>query len=103
MSVHDSQERYRNLRESFDELQIQDKALFLVEATVSTRARGIEQAGQTLADEMGDVFRSEEARHHERRSPDAARPPSSERQAPHPRQKPGASDENGGDPNPASE
>lgn len=92
MSVRDSQERYRDLRESFDELQIQDKALFLVEAAVSTLARGIEQAGETLADEMGDLFRSEEGGRRSRPS-SAASPSTSERQAPHRRQKPGSGED----------
>lgn len=90
MSDPTSRERYRNLRESFDELQIQDKALFLVEAAVSTVARGLEQAGETLAGEMEDLFSGGRARRHRERSPGAARPATSEKQAPHRRQKPGS-------------
>lgn len=88
MSRRYSQEQYRRLRESFDELQIQDQALFLVEAAVSTLARGIEQAGETLADEVGDVFRGGRRSERRGRSSNAANPSTSERQAPHRRHKP---------------
>jgi hypothetical protein len=51
--------RYQRTRAEFDELAIEDKAVFLVEATVSTIARGVEEAGRKLAEELDTLFRTE--------------------------------------------
>jgi hypothetical protein len=45
-------EQYKRVRLEFEDLEIEDKALFLLEATVSTVARGIEQIGRGFADEF---------------------------------------------------
>lgn len=45
-------EQYKRVRTDFEDLEIEDKALFLLEATVSTVARGIERIGRGLADEF---------------------------------------------------
>jgi hypothetical protein len=49
-------ESYERARSDFDRLRIEDKAVFLVEATVSTVARGIEELGRTLAREIDHLF-----------------------------------------------
>ncbi len=51
-------EQYKRIRMEFEDLEIEDKALFLLEATVSTVARGIEQVGKGFADEVDKAFRS---------------------------------------------
>ena len=48
--------QYRQAREAFDDLKIEDRAVFLLEATVSTVARGIEDAGRALANELDRMF-----------------------------------------------
>lgn len=50
-------EQYKRVRNEFEDLQIEDKALFLLEAMVSTVARGVEQAGKGFADEIDKAFR----------------------------------------------
>jgi len=46
---------YRRARKDFDGLDLQHQASFLVDATVSFLARGIETAGRTLASELEDI------------------------------------------------
>lgn len=53
-------EQYNRLRDDFDTLAVEDKALFLLEATVSTLVRGIESFGKALGDELEHVFRRAE-------------------------------------------
>lgn len=47
---------YKRTREAFDDLKIEDKAIFLVEAAIATVARGVEQAGRVLARELDALF-----------------------------------------------
>ena len=49
-------EQYKRVRTDFEDLAIEDKALFILEATVSTLARGIEQFGRVVSDQINDVF-----------------------------------------------
>lgn len=74
----DRKEQYRHVRDAFDTLNIEDKALFLVEAAASTVARGLEEAGRKLGDELNRVFEEAEQRaaqaEHEDAEPDT--PPS---------------------------
>lgn len=49
-------DRYRRVRSDFDELNTEDKVVFLLEATVSTVARGIDEFGRVLSDELGKAF-----------------------------------------------
>jgi hypothetical protein len=49
-------EHYKRTREEFDELEIEDKAVFLLEATVATFARGVETFGRALADQIDRAF-----------------------------------------------
>lgn len=43
---------YRRMRDDFDGLDLEHQATFLVDATVSLLAKGIESAARTLADEV---------------------------------------------------
>jgi hypothetical protein len=49
-------ERFHEARRQFDELKLEDKAVFLLEATVTTLARGLEHAGKALGDAMERAF-----------------------------------------------
>lgn len=53
-------ERFHETRRQFDELSLEDKAVFLLEATVSTLGRGLEQAGRVLGDALETAFREAE-------------------------------------------
>lgn len=53
-------ERYHETRRQFDELRLEDKAVFLLEATVSTLGRGLEQAGRVLGDALENAFNEAE-------------------------------------------
>jgi hypothetical protein len=50
-------EEYRQARAAFDTLNIGDQAVFLVESVVAVMARGLEEAGRTLAHALDDLFR----------------------------------------------
>jgi hypothetical protein len=58
--------RYDQARRSFDELDVEEQATFLVEATASTLARGVQTVGEALADRLEEVLRR-------RRRPSASR------------------------------
>jgi hypothetical protein len=47
---------YREAQSAFDRLRVEEKAVFLIEATLSTVARGIEEVGHVLADELDTLF-----------------------------------------------
>ncbi|RMH63809.1 MAG: hypothetical protein D6685_07300 [Bacteroidetes bacterium] len=49
-------EHVNRVREAFEHLGVEDRVLFLVEATASTLARGVEQAGRALAEELDRCF-----------------------------------------------
>lgn len=49
-------ERYRRVRTEFDDLDTEDKVLFLMEATVSTLARGVDEFGRAVSDELNKAF-----------------------------------------------
>lgn len=67
MNTHQKQHRehYYRTREAFDDLETTDKAVFLIEATVATIAKGLEEAGQTLAAELDHLFRMKPGTAHE--------------------------------------
>lgn len=50
-------EQYKRVRTDFEDLEIEDKALFLLEATVSTVGRGIERIGRGFAEEFDRACR----------------------------------------------
>jgi len=76
--------RYDEARRNFDELNIEEQAGFLVEATASTLARGMLQVGETLADGLEEALRRARAESPgaTRQGPGAAEPETSQRQAP---------------------
>lgn len=49
--------RYDEARGRFEELDVEERASFLVEATASTLARGVEEAGQALAEGLQELAR----------------------------------------------
>ncbi len=53
-SSHDA---YRRTRDTFNEMNIEQQATFLVEATASMVACGVEEAGRVVADGLSDIFR----------------------------------------------
>ena len=74
-------ESYDQMHRDFEELEFEEQAQFLIEASASTLARGIEQVGQVLADGLGDVM------HRSRRAsgtsgPGPAEPETAQRQTP---------------------
>ncbi|WP_263786853.1 hypothetical protein [Salinibacter grassmerensis] len=77
-------DEYEQTRRRFDELEVEQQAQFLIEASASALARGIEQAGKALADGLQDVVR----RPHrssctsQTSGPGAAEPETAQRQAP---------------------
>lgn len=52
--------QFEQARSAFEDLRIEDRALFLVQETIATVAHGIEQAGRTLATEIDALFREVE-------------------------------------------
>ena len=52
-------EQYERARSEFGNLRVEDQAVFLVEATVSTVARGIEAVGKAVASELDTLFHQE--------------------------------------------
>jgi hypothetical protein len=50
-------EAYSRLRNEFDTLAIEDKAIFLLESTLSTLVRGIEAFGHMVGEELDKAFR----------------------------------------------
>ena len=93
--------QYRQAREAFDGLKIEDRAVFLLEATVSTVARGVEEAGRVLANELDRMFsafhsegeRGPETSSRSASSPGPAEPPTAEQTAPRTRSKKRPSDD----------
>jgi hypothetical protein len=49
---------YRRTRDAFNEMNVEEQASFLVEATASMLARGVEEAGRAVAEGLDDLFRS---------------------------------------------
>ncbi len=59
-------EQYREARRQFDDMRLEDKAVFLLESTVSTLARGLEEVSKVVADSLEKTFEAAE-RERERR------------------------------------
>ncbi len=51
-----SENSYEQLRRAFDELDVEKRARFLIEASASTLAAGLEQVGHVLAHGLEDVM-----------------------------------------------
>ena len=54
--AQERKERYRRVRSDFDDLDTEDKVLFRMEATVSTIARGVDEFGRAVSDELNKAF-----------------------------------------------
>jgi hypothetical protein len=81
----DASSRYDDTRRRYDELDMEEQARFLVEATATTVARGLVHAGKTVAEGLEEVIR--EARQTEARSggagePGAAEPETAQQRSP---------------------
>jgi hypothetical protein len=77
--------RYDEARRNFDDLDVEERTRFLVEATASTLAHGLLQAGEALADGLEEAIRQARTRsphRSERDGPGAAEPETAQRQAP---------------------
>jgi len=77
--------RYDDARRTFDELDVEERTRFLVEATASTLAHGLLQAGEALADGLEEAIRQARKRsdhRSERGGPGAAEPETAQRRAP---------------------
>lgn len=59
-------EQYQEARRKFDDLRIEDKAVFLLESTVTTFARGLEEMGRAVAESLEKSFDEAERRREER-------------------------------------
>lgn len=86
--AHDAKSRhetYRRTREAFERMKVDEQASFLVEATASILARGVEQIGRTIADGLDDLFRgaqSTASAPHRDRGPGPAEPETSQQRRP---------------------
>jgi hypothetical protein len=49
-------DEYRRARETFNKMNVEEQATFLVEATASVLARGMEEVGRVVADGLSDMF-----------------------------------------------
>lgn len=77
-------DRYEQTRRRFEDLEMEQQAQFLIEASASALARGIEQAGKALAQGLNDMAcraRRRTSGGSEAR-PGAAEPETAQRQAP---------------------
>ena len=74
---------YDRMRRDFEELDVEKQAQFLIEASASTLASGIEEMGQVLAEGLGDVMhRPDPSSDAPESGPGAAEPETAQRQAP---------------------
>lgn len=81
MPTHD--DRYEQARRQFDELDVEERARFLINASASLLAQGLEQAGEVLADGLKEVLRQtgRPSSSAEPERPGAAEPETAQRQA----------------------
>ncbi len=80
-----SDARYEDARRRFEDLEVEEQTRFLIEATASTLAQGLKQAGAALADGIEDVVRQARRRSASgsgRSHSAAAEPETAQRQAP---------------------
>jgi len=75
--------RYDEARRQFEELDVEEQASFLVEATASTLARGVLQAGKVLAGELENLLRrTPSGTDPQSHGPGPAEPETAQRRAP---------------------
>lgn len=81
-----SHDEYRRTRDSFNEMNVEEQATFLVEATASMLARGVEEAGRVVADGLSDIFRPRKQRKRRGKGahgPGPAEPETAQQRRPH--------------------
>ena len=64
-----NKEQYRQARDEFDALKIEEKAVFLVESTFSMVAHGIESIGTVFSDQINTIFRDEDSAEDKKEDP----------------------------------
>lgn len=72
--------QYDETRKNFEQLEVEEQASFLVEATATTIARGVLQAGEALSSGIEEVLRRR--RSTSSHGPGAAEPETSQRRNP---------------------
>ncbi|NBB73225.1 MAG: hypothetical protein GVY35_06025 [Bacteroidetes bacterium] len=80
-----SHDEYRRTRDTFNKMNVEQQATFLVEATASMVARGVEEAGRAVADGLSDVFgarKQAKRRSEPRRGPGPAEPETAQQRRP---------------------
>lgn len=80
-----TEDHYDRARQRFEDLEVEERARFLLEASVSTLAQGLEQAGRALSDSLDEVFHGADRASRssgEAERPGAAEPETAERRAP---------------------
>ena len=65
-------EKYRQARDEFDALKIEEKAIFLVESAFSMLAHGIESVGNVFSEQINKVYHEEEQEKKEEEKPKRA-------------------------------
>lgn len=78
MTKQPHSEQYERARGAFDQLGIEDRAVFLIEAVVTTMADGVEKAGRALADELDWLFKKGKEQAADEGHSSTAKPPSEE-------------------------
>jgi hypothetical protein len=84
MADDSSTSRYDQTRHQFDDLEPEEQARFLIEATATTLAQGIERVGRALAHGLQDTVRQARRRSSSgpKTGPGAAEPETAQRQRP---------------------
>ena len=54
-----NKEQYRQARDEFDSLKIEEKAIFLVESAFSMLAHGIEAIGNVFSEQINNIYQEE--------------------------------------------
>lgn len=76
---------YRRTRDAFDRMNVDEQASFLIEATASVLARGVEHVGRTVASGLDDLFceaQSSSSASPRERGPGPAEPETSQQRRP---------------------
>ncbi len=77
-------ETYNQARDEFDRMDLEDQATFWVEATASLVARGVQEAGRSIACELDHFFAGarRRAEHRDTGGPGPAEPETAQQRAP---------------------
>jgi hypothetical protein len=60
MSDHSNSAQYRRVREEFEQMSLDERAIFLLEAAVATIIRGVDAAGRVVLDNLSGLFDDKE-------------------------------------------